>query len=136
MTIGKVNLEKHAKKITYGYIIALFAVSMLPINGKDSVINNTYVLSEIRLDYFMHSILLLPWMLLRLFYAKTSLKEAIQWFFMGILLAILAEGVQYFLPYRTYNVIDLVANLLGVFLGAMLWRLAIAILGNFTLYNK
>lgn len=127
MIFENLELQKYAKTLTYVYVVALFAVSMLPINGKDSVINNTYVLSEIRLDYFMHSILLIPWMLLRLFYAKTSPKELIQWFLIGIVLAILAEGVQYFLPYRTYNVIDLVANLLGVFLGTLFWWLAIKV---------
>lgn len=123
-----VKLSKNANSITCGYVIALFAIAMLPINGKDSsAINNTYLLSEIRFDYFLHSLLLIPWMLLRMLYKSSGKQEIIFWVITGLLIAILIEIVQYFLPYRTYNVIDLMANIFGVFIGGFLWLIFILI---------
>lgn len=115
-------LKNSARNLTYIYIVALFLVSMLPINGKDSAINKIYFTSaEIRLDYLLHSILLVPWMPLRILYEKTSRSVIFQWLSMGMMLAVSVEAVQYILPYRTYNIIDLLANIIGVFIGLLLW---------------
>lgn len=114
--------KKIAHQSTYAYIIALVLISVLPINGKDSYINKTYfTASEIRLDYLLHSILLIPWMLLRILYEKTDLRIFFQWLAIGVLLAIAVELIQYILPYRTYNIIDLMANIIGVFIGLLFW---------------
>ena len=122
---------KYADLITYGYIIVLFALAVLPINGKDSsAINQTYVLSEIRLDYFLHSFLLAPWMPLRMFYGRTPPRKALFWLISGLSLACLTEVIQYFLSYRTYNVIDLLANLLGVWIGLAVWPVLRAMTRN------
>ncbi len=122
---------KYADLITYGYIIALFALAVLPINGRDSsVINQTYVLSEVRLDYFLHSFLLAPWMPLRMLYGKTNPRKALFWLILGLPLACLTEVVQYFLPYRTYNIIDLMANILGLLIGLAAWPILQAMTRN------
>ncbi len=123
------KLNKSANFITYGYVISLFAIAMLPINGKDSsAINNTYILSEIRFDYFLHSLLLIPWMFLRLLYGPSTKQEIFFWVIMGLIIAISIETVQYFLPYRTYNIIDLMANIFGVVIGGFLWLIFILII--------
>jgi glycopeptide antibiotics resistance protein len=119
-----VKSPKQADTITFCYVVLLFALAVLPINGKDSAsINNTYVLPELRLDYLLHSFLLVPWMPIRVFYAETNRLKELLWLAIGVILAITTEVIQYFLTYRTYNVIDLAANLLGVFIGAALWQI-------------
>ena len=35
----------------------------------------------------------------------------------GILFAIITEAIQLFLPYRTFNINDLISNTLGIILG-------------------
>ncbi len=118
-----VKSQKLADSITFCYVVFLFALAVLPINGKDSAaINNTYVLPELRLDYLLHSLLLVPWMPIRVFYAETNRLKELVWLVCGVFLGITTEVVQYFLTYRTFNVIDLAANLLGVFIGAALWQ--------------
>lgn len=120
-------LYKYANPITYAYIIGVLALSMLPINGTGSAMNKTYInlWADIRLDYLLHGILLVPWMSLRLLYPHLNKEKITVWVVAGLLLAWVAEGVQYFLPYRTYNVIDLMANTLGVFVGIILWRIVL-----------
>ncbi|NBB22971.1 hypothetical protein GVN20_26680 [Runella sp. CRIBMP] len=119
-----VKTQKQADTITFCYVVLLFALAVLPINGKDAAsINNTYVLPELRLDYLLHSFLLVPWMPIRVFYAETNRLKELLWLACGVVLGIMTEVIQYFLTYRTYNVIDLAANLLGVFIGGALWQI-------------
>ncbi len=119
-----------AKYVTYGYLFILFSVSTLPINGNDSTINNSYLASTIRFDYVVHSIMLIPWMLLLLFYKDFGVKKVIAWIISGFLLAIITELIQCFLPYRTFNLIDLIANIIGVYLGFVLWLVIVAFLNK------
>ena len=44
---------------------------------------------------------------------------------LGILLALSAEGVQYFLPYRAFNVNDMISNLIGMGVGGVSCGLAV-----------
>lgn len=127
MTLLRAFLYKNATFITYSYVIGVLALSMLPINGTDSTLNKTYVhlWSEIRLDYLLHGILLVPFMSLRVCYPELKQNKVGIWIVGGFGLAWFAEGVQYFLPYRTYNVIDLLANTLGMGVGIVLWRLVL-----------
>ncbi|MBE0664172.1 MAG: VanZ family protein [Bacteroidales bacterium] len=98
------------------YLLTVVLLMVLPLNSGE--INNTFIL-HLRGDYLLHAILFLPWAFLR-YSTKQSL---ISWFFRGILLAAASEGIQYLLPYRAYNVNDLLANLIGIFLSTGLWWL-------------
>jgi VanZ family protein len=55
----------------------------------------------------------LPWA----FFQKSLSKRTWIWLLLGVLTAILAEGIQYFIPYRAFNVNDALANTIGVILG-------------------
>ncbi len=100
------------------YISVVFLLSVLPINGKNSDINHIFVL-RIRMDYLLHSLTLVPW----LYLASQKFNKPIQpigiIMITGLLFAALCEGIQYFLPYRAFNINDLAANFLGVILGAV-----------------
>lgn len=68
-----------------------------------------------RLDYLMHFGVYFP---LGFFLNKSSLS--IQYYFFVLLLLVVTavpEALQLFVPYRTFNPIDLMFNLLGAVLG-------------------
>jgi VanZ family protein len=110
------------KKITIIYTVVIFLLAVIPINGANSILNNQYLL-DIRLDYIVHFAIFIPWMMLiwlfkGLSFTSTPLK-VFGWILAGIALGVSSEFIQYFLPYRAYNINDLLANVMGVVLGGM-----------------
>ncbi len=102
------------------YLLVIILLTLLPLNDSSSAMNHTYVV-HIRLDYLLHCLVYLPFAVLYFGSfgrpAENPVKAAI---FTGLILATLAEGVQYFIPYRAYNINDLLANYLGILLGMTL----------------
>jgi glycopeptide antibiotics resistance protein len=43
--------------------------------------------------------------------------SSLKWLLLGFLFAAGSEALQYLLPYRAYNVNDLLANMLGILVG-------------------
>jgi VanZ family protein len=106
--------------IIYTSLIVVLAV--LPINGTDSILNNQYILN-IRLDYLVHFVIFIPWMMLiwlfkGLRFDRTPLR-VFGWILAGIALGVATEYIQYFLPYRSFNINDLLANVMGVIFGGV-----------------
>ena len=103
------------------YTVVLILLAVLPINSSESAINNTNVVS-IRLDYLLHFAVFIPWMFLLRRYSGVSFRadagKAVLLLLAGIGFAVANEAVQYVLPYRAFNINDLVANSVGVVLGA------------------
>lgn len=93
---------------------------MLPINSKESVLNNNYILS-IRGDYFGHAVLFLPWMWLKPLKSFNPRKGL--WLFLGLIFASLSECMQYLLPYRSFNINDMAANGTGILLSGLFYLL-------------
>jgi glycopeptide antibiotics resistance protein len=92
------------------YLSTIVAIVIIPLNTGE--INNITIL-RFRGDYIVHALLFLPWaFFLPVFHTNKWL-----WLFFGLLFAAGSEGLQYFLPYRAWNVNDLLANSLGVCLG-------------------
>jgi len=89
----------------------------LPLNASNEL-NNITIL-QLRGDYFFHILMFIPWM----FFQKTTHFKAMHWLLPGLLFASVSEGLQYFLPYRAFNINDLIANATGVLLGFLLARL-------------
>ena len=110
------------KKILIIYTFVLVVLAVLPINNSDSLLNNNFILS-IRLDYLAHFAIFIPWMGVAWFYTGCNFKrtplKAFNWILFGLVLAISTEFIQYYLPYRAFNINDLVANILGVMLGSV-----------------
>lgn len=112
-------LIKQKKVLLFVYVLMVLLLVFLPLNGVKKL--NDITIISIRGDYFFHALLLLPWMLL---IPRGRVKIAI-WFLAGLIFAAGIEFVQYFLSYRSFNINDLIANILGVILGlivAILWR--------------
>lgn len=100
------------------YIVLIFLIAVLPINPEHSTANTTYLFG-LRLDYFFHIIFFLPWMSFSLLFSYNTPRNLWFWFLGGLLFATCAEGVQYFTPYRSFNLKDLMANTCGLILGCV-----------------
>lgn len=102
------------------YVIAIVILSVAPTNSNKQVdLSSTQILS-IRSDYLLHALLFVPWMMLiQLRWKKKGIDFFIETLVAGIFLATLSEGVQFVLPYRSFNLVDLEANWLGVVAGAI-----------------
>ncbi|GAB2771840.1 hypothetical protein GCM10027275_13300 [Rhabdobacter roseus] len=116
--------------MAWAYTALIFLLVTLPLNGKDQVfgtLNNNYVLS-IRFDYFFHALLFIPWVVLGGYAYGVARKSPVNVWTWGVgagLFAVACEYIQWILPYRTFNINDLVANSLGVVVGTGLYALMV-----------
>ena len=107
-------LDLYRTFIFWSYLALILLLVILPLNNQENLIlNNTYLV-EIRLDHLLHGILFIPWLFIGSRLRGMPLPLAI---IGGLLLALSAEGLQYFLPYRAFNINDMISNAIGVFLG-------------------
>ena len=112
-------------KLLYTYIIILILLAILPINGTSSMLNNNYLLN-IRWDYLVHALVYIPLVpLVMIAYNSWKVKPqgraAI--IILSLLFAFSLEGIQYFIPYRAFNINDLAANGVGVILGLITYTI-------------
>lgn len=117
----EISFKKSGKALFLIYPFTVFLLSILPINGSTSSLNHIYLI-HIRLDYLGHAALFLPWVPLVVWMGIFGQKRTFFWILAntiisGVLLGTLTEGIQYFLSYRSFNINDLIANILGVLLG-------------------
>ena len=119
--------------MNYLKLIAIYAVVVLVLHviptslapGSGFAPSRVYILN-LRADHLMHLLLFLPWMVLVRLHLDSEgaagaarKKAALLWLALGLALAAGAEGLQYWVPYRTLNPLDLAGNLSGVLLGAL-----------------
>jgi VanZ family protein len=84
---------------------------------------NKILIFTIRLDYLLHLLLFVPWMVLARWRWVNAEKEQALFYLAagaGLFLAALSEIIQHFMPIRSFSLIDLAADSLGIFLGALL----------------
>ena len=106
---------KHIKLLTWLYLLLLVLLSVLPINS-GVTLNNTYVV-ELRLDYLIHALVLLP---LPVFLTLSLGDRSGFWIWVisfCLLIVLFTEGIQMLLPYRTFNINDLLGNGAGALVG-------------------
>ena len=102
------------KYIPVTYILILLLLSSLPINGTNSILNNSYTLN-VRWYYLIHALVYIPLIpLLSFNIARQRTKSIV---LLSLILAISLEVIQYLIPWRTFNVNDLFSNVLGVGIG-------------------
>ena len=113
---------KRMRFIFISYTIILVLLAILPINSSGSAINNTYIIS-IRLDYLLHFAIFLPWIFLLWKVTGVSYKsnfyKTVLYVLLGLAFAAATEMIQYFLPYRAFNINDMIANGLGILIGSV-----------------
>lgn len=85
-----------------------------PLGGFVSTLNNITVIS-LRLDYLLHALMFFPLMVLWCL----GFPNHPLWLILacGILIGAGMEGLQYLLPYRAYNVNDMLGNAAGALMG-------------------
>ena len=107
------------KYLTYAYLLILLLGSVLPINSGSSVLNDSYTL-HIRWDYLLHALIYIPLPVLLGLLVRRFGKSwpRILIILNSVLLSAFLELVQMVLPYRAFNINDLVANGAGVALGS------------------
>jgi len=71
-----------------------------------------------RLDYPKHLIVFLP---LGFSLVRIKPESNILFIFIGLIVGALPELIQYFIPYRAFNPLDVVSNILGLLAGMGLY---------------
>jgi len=103
------------------YTLIILSLNLLPIGNSGTVcsrsLNRTSIL-QLRLDYWVHSVMMLGfawiWVLGKIVGVKWFDKhEAVKLSAIIGAIGLALEFVQFFLPWRNYNPIDLVFNVLG-----------------------
>ncbi|MCA1786287.1 MAG: VanZ family protein [Desulfobacteraceae bacterium] len=96
------------------YLVFLVVMVLVPLGELNTTLSDTFVF-ELRLDYLVHVLVFAPVVVLW----KLGFPRHSMWVIMGVgvVLAVGLEGVQYLLPYRSWNVNDAVGNVVGVVLG-------------------
>lgn len=100
------------RRIAPYYFILLFVLMWAPLNGLGVVMDN-YLLG-VRLDHLLHASVYIPCAWFLSVVEKRSLFYA---WLNGIIVALVTEFGQMVLPYRGFDVNDIVANFVGVTLG-------------------
>ncbi len=118
--LGNANKDRIRTRFKYLYFILVILVALAPIGGTSESLNNIHMLS-FRLDYLLHALVFIP--LYPLWRWGWPHHNAWMVLFAGLLLAIVIEAVQIYIPYRAYNINDLLANAAGVLLGVILFFL-------------
>ena len=99
------------KKLFLAYVILIFILSVMYI-GDSGVLDSTFIVS-FRADHILHALVFVPWA----FFCVKLNKNLLPWFALGMLYAVSTEGVQYLIPYRSFNISDMLANIVGVVAG-------------------
>jgi glycopeptide antibiotics resistance protein len=113
-SISKV-LNLDLRRIFFIFIIIVFLLVIFPFNTSFEPENITIL--QFRGDYLLHVFIFLPWM----FFCNAMRFKIWQWFSLGIFYASFTEGLHYVLPYRVFNINDLLANVMGVVMGFVLF---------------
>jgi len=120
--LNKNQFQNRVAIFFWFYTAIIILLFILPINGSESCINNIFIVS-IRLDYLAHLFLFIPWMFLWKNYTRLrfdkSVGKTILFITLGIQFAFCSELIQYYLPYRAFNINDLMANMAGIGIGAI-----------------
>jgi glycopeptide antibiotics resistance protein len=102
------------KTLFWLYFSGIILLITLPINQSGSL--NSITVVHLRGDYFFHILTFLPWA----FFGVAMKRNLWSWLFFGLLFATGTELLQIILPWRRFNINDLIANGFGVFAGALL----------------
>lgn len=92
------------------FIVILALLMILPIGRVK--INNVIVIG-LRVDYLIHTLIYLPWMFVgNMVFGKNT--RPVLWLMAGFITVVLLEYIQKLLPYRGFNVNDIIAGEIGV----------------------
>lgn len=96
------------------YFVGLVFLMWAPLNGVGIPLNN-YILG-LRMDHLLHASVYIPCVLFLWDLFKVGRRKWLSWA-CALTIGLITEGVQYLLPFRGFDINDLLANSLGVTLG-------------------
>lgn len=111
LTLKKIlthGVVKTAFAIYFGVILLLV---VFPFN--DRISPDNYFIINLRGDYFLHILAFSLWPI----FGLLMQKHLAWWLLYGILFAVFTESLQFFLPYRSFNINDLIFNSIGIVIG-------------------
>ncbi len=120
MLIQEKKMANGVRWLFWGWLLVVLVLNVVPL-GNELNQDLTTIRFVFRLDYVLH---LLSFLVFALIWILGKLK-GVCWFetyevlkFGGIVFvsAIIIELVQIFIPYRTFNPMDMIANLIGALL--------------------
>jgi len=114
------RLLANIKVVFFLYLVLLLLLHLLPINGKESALNNNYTIG-IRWDYIGHFLAFGFLSFVGNVFSATKKYSILTTNLLLLLLAASLEGLQYILPYRAFNLNDLLANGIGIGLGGVVF---------------
>ena len=104
---------KNRRTLSLIYFAVLLLLMWLPLNGVVALDNFVFGL---RADHLLHATVYLPCF----FFLQKMSAWPKSWSYIGSLcIGVITESVQYMLPYRGFDVNDLLANVIGVTVGAL-----------------
>lgn len=111
MTLTKLMIQRL-------FVVYLVTVLILHVMKTDDVVDLNNFLLGIRMDHWTHGILFSPMG----FFALTSFSNNIRLAF-GIIVfcCLFFEILQYFIPYRSFDVWDIVADSIGASIGILFY---------------
>ena len=123
-----------SKWLFCGWLIIVLTTNVIPLGNDINKIIHKPVF-KFRLDYLIHFcsfLIFIPLYFIEVrrggpFFSK---KPVLKYMLIVGSSAILFESIQYFLPYRTFNPIDLISNLTGAIIGTIIISFFIPSLKN------
>ncbi|MBS3772299.1 MAG: VanZ family protein [Bacteroidales bacterium] len=103
------------KAILITYLTLLLLATVLPLNSAGEALNENHVFT-LRWDYLLHALVYAPLPVL----LAWQLKKLWPAVLLALALAAGLELIQALLPYRGFNMNDMVANGTGVLMGGLL----------------
>jgi len=123
-----------SKWLFWGWLIIVLTTNVIPLGNDINKIIHKPVF-KFRLDYLIHFISFLIFIPLCFIYIKRggpifSKKPVLKYLLIIGGAAVIFEFIQYFLPYRTFNPMDLISNLTGAIIGTIIISFFIPSLKN------
>jgi len=123
MIMEKLNIDI-SKWLFWGWLIIVLTTNVIPLGNDINKIIHKPVF-KFRLDYLIHFCSFLIFIPLYFIEVKRggpifSKKPVLKYILIVGSSAILFESIQYFLPYRTFNPMDLISNLTGAIIGTII----------------
>jgi len=99
-------------RVIFSYTLFIIFVSFLPVKAP---------LQLPSLDKALHCLMyfLLSFIVANTFFLKKKFHPRVFGFFYAFLLSLMIETIQIFLPFRSFESLDILANFIGSFLGCL-----------------
>lgn len=100
------------------YLILVVLLYLFPFSSSISL--NNYSVSVFRADHVLHSLVFIPLPFLILFYSKNSRFVLLKSILYSLLISVFYELIHLVIPYRSFTIIDLFSNVIGVLIGSLI----------------